>query len=126
MRLGVQGCEQQRPPQPLIKGTIASHFVADPFLSSCPEQPHAGQKITRLCGGYAALCIENPPWDRPVAWHEPPAFIGSEIYEIENGMIGAAQGFACADTSEIGQCRVIARQHDMVAVVDPHPQRRIE
>ena len=59
MRLGVQGCEQQRPPQPLIKGTIASHFVADPFLSSCPEQPHAGGRCRSYFDAVLGMRIDN-------------------------------------------------------------------
>ena len=74
----------------------------------------------------ASLPIEQPPWDTAFAEIEPPALAARKVREVEDRAAWIVQRLARADPIEIVQRLVIARQQEMVAVVDDKAKRWIK
>ena len=74
---------------------------------------------------HAAGFVEQPPRHRAVIGAKGPAIAARQIGKIEIGMVRPAQPVARADGGQIRHHCVIARQHQMIAVIDHAGKLRI-
>ena len=88
--------------------------------------PSGAKYSPSACAWDPLLPIEQPPGDAPFAKIEPPALAALEVREVEDRGAGIMQRPARADPIEIVERLAIARQQEMVAVVDDEAKRRIE
>ena len=91
-----------------------------------PQQPHQPQIVADARAGHAAALVENPPRQAVV---DPQASSARSTARSTNGNSAAAgpdKARGAADRFRKVQHRVIARQHQMIAVVDRHADGAVE
>jgi hypothetical protein len=125
-RIDVERRQQQRLHQPLVERALARDGVADPFALSCPNQRHQCEIIGQPGVGYAASLIEHPQRQPAVAKVDLPALPCRQIDEWKLRALRTDQSRLGADRSGVGDRVMVARQQEMVAVVDGEVGRRIE
>ncbi len=124
--LGIQRSEEERAPEPFVERAPAIHDGVDaPVLARRKKREH-GEIVERPRAGDAAMRRKNPPGKRPGVWPHAPAFLCGEVDEGEIGLARLRQRAKAADDAQEIQRVGIARQQQMIAVVDHHAKRRIE
>ena len=96
------------------------------LLRRCPDQRHQRQIIEQAGVGDAARLIEHPQRQPAVAEVELPALSGRQIDERKLRALRPDQSRLGADRACVGHRVTIARQQQMIAVVDGEVGRRVE
>ena len=124
-RRDVERRQQQRLDQARIEGPAAGDDLAD-RLAGAREQERGELEIIERGGtGHPHGGIEDPPRHAARIHAQGPALAALEIDEIEGGG-GRDRQLRCgADVAQETECRTIARQQQMIAVVDGHAERGI-
>ena len=121
-RLGIECCQQQRPPQPVKNRPGAGHGSADGRIRLGEEQPRKSRILRCFRAGNAAAGAQHPPWQATLVREQLPALRAGEVDEIEGNFIRAGKLVLRPDEPEIGQGLSIAGQQQMIAVVDHRVQ----
>ena len=124
-RIDVQRREQQRLHQALIERAIAFDLVADELVVAGPEQRHHRGVVGRLRVRHALAVLEDPERNAAVVHLQQPALVGLEIDERELGMLRSLEAGLGADRACIVEHARVARQHEVIAVVDDEVGRSI-
>ena len=124
-RLGVECSAQQRVEQLFVDRALARDHVADGAIGGRPEQPCQRKILCRRRAGDARGRIEYPPRQAAVIDADGPATVGGEIDHREGRRAWTLQFFTRADAAHKLHGRPIARQHQVIAVVDSHAERGI-
>ena len=105
-----------------------SHLIASPTVAPCPfmNTPSGAKYSLRPVCGTRFLRSNSHQGIRPLAKIEPPALAALQIREIEDRAAWVMQRPARSDPVEIVERLAVARQEEMVAVVDDEAERRIE
>ena len=96
------------------------------LLGACPDQRHQREIIAQAGIGHAARLVEHPERQPAVAEIELPALAGGEVDERKLRALRPDQPGLGADRSRIGQRVAVARQQQMIAVVDGEVGRGVE
>ena len=124
-RIDVQSRKQHRTEQPVVKRSRAIEHVPHRSVVRHPEQARDLQIVERGRARHAAGPVENPP-GQAVVDPERPALARREIDERKIRRRRSDQRACAADGLGKLLHRVIARQHQMVAVIDRHANGAIE
>ena len=124
-RIDVERREQKRLDQALIERAVAGDDVADRLAGSGAQQPRQRQIIEHAGAGHAPLGVENPQRQTAVVEAQRPALAARQIDEREFGMGRADQPVRGADVAQISERGVVARQQEVIAVVDRHADRGV-
>ena len=108
--------------------SVPSQGMASPtsLLGACPDQRHQCQIVAQAGVGDAARLVEHPERQPAVAEIELPALAGREIDERKLRALRPDQPRLGADRARIGQRMAVARQQQMIAVVDGEIGRGVE
>ncbi|MGY4336233.1 hypothetical protein ACVWW3_001139 [Bradyrhizobium sp. LM2.9] len=117
-RIDVERCEQQRLHQALIEHALAGNGFADQRLFRRPDQRRQLQIIGEPGVGNAATLVEHPGRQPTVAEIDLPALPGRDIDEGKLRALRSDQARLGADRSRIGARMAVARQQQMIAIVD--------
>ncbi len=124
-RVGVEGREQERLPQPLVEQAPAGHRLADRRRPAGPHQPRETEVVASARARHAATGGEDPPRQAAGVGPQRPPFAAGQVDERE---IGAGRPFHLvlgADRAQERARLVVARQQQVVAVVDGHAERGV-
>ena len=124
-RLDVQRRQQQGMHQPVVQRAGAIDDIGDRSIGLDPQQPPEPEILGEARARDTAALVENPP-RQPVADSKPPALVGGEIDERKLRRLRPHQARGAADCLRELHDRVVARQHQVVAVVDGHPDGAVE
>ena len=89
------------------------------------EQPQPLDIFGKRGAAHPPVLVENPPRHRSAIDVDGPAFARFEVEEGEDGALRPAQPVAGADAVEIAERCPIARQHQMIAIVDLGLEQRV-
>ena len=126
-RIGVQRRGQERAPEPLVERALAAHRLAD--RRALPLQEHAERReifAQAPCPGTRFFRSNSHHGSRPSLRSSRQRSPLPRSAKSKTARAGIAQRRARADPVEIVERRAVARQQEMVAVVDDEAERRIE
>ena len=100
--------------------SVPSQGIASPtsLPRRCPDQRHQCEIIEQAGVGHAARLVEHPERQPAVAEIELPALPGREVDERKLRALRPDQPGLGADRSRIGERVAVAREQQMIAVVD--------
>ena len=122
----VEGRQEKRLDQPLVQRARAVDHVADGLAAGQHHQPRQHQIVAHAGVRHAAAVVEDPPREKAVAEPQGPALPAGEIDEMKVGFVRPAHAVRRADQRQIGEGAAVARQDDVVAVVDLHVEHGVD
>jgi len=125
-RIDVQRRQQQRLHQPLVKRSLARDSIADQFALRGPDQRHQCEIIEQAGIRHTASLIEHPQRQPAVAEVELPALPCRQIDEWKLRALRPDQPRLGTDRSCISYRVTVAREQEMIAVIDGQVGRRVE
>jgi hypothetical protein len=125
-RRGIECCEKHGPDQPLPQNATAGKDRRHRARRIAPQQGHERGVVRGICSRHTPLSRQKPPRNRAVVRPDGPLFARVQIGEREFGTVGATQRILRAGSFQICIHRLVARQHEMIAVVDGLSQRGFE
>ena len=125
-RIDIERGEQQRLHQPLVQRAVARDRAADQLVGACPNQRRQCEIVDQAGVGDAALFVEHPGRQPGGAEIECPTLAGRKIDEGKLRALGPDQARLGADRPGIVDRVAVARQQQMVAVIDREIGRGIE
>ena len=125
-RIDVQRRKQQRLHQPLIERSLAADGIPDQFAWRRPDQRHQCEVIEQAGVGHTAGPIEYPQRQPAFSEVELPTLARAEINERKLRALGPDQSRFGADRSCVSQRVAVAREQELVAVIDSQVGRRVE
>ena len=125
-RIDVERRQQQRLHQPLVQRPFGRDRLADQLVGPCPDQRHQCEIIEQAGIRDAARRIEHPERQPAVAEVELPALAAGHIDEGKLRPLRSDQPRLGADRPGVGQRVAVARQQQMIAVVDHQIGRGVE
>ncbi len=125
-RLGVQHRQQEGVQQPLPQRALAGDHLVQALAARRIEQGGEAQIVAGTGARRAAMLGEDPPGQSSGVGPDGPAFAGLHVGEGDGRLIGSDQMLGGPDLVQIGQHRAIARQHQVVAVVDHHAELGVQ
>src|SRR5262249_50076413 len=96
-----------------------------PRVSGTPHQPCEREIICGARTGHTSVPAKYPPRNRTIVGTKNPAFLASHVHESELGALRSEQTLTGPDCVQIVLYRPIARQDQMIAIVDHAFERRI-
>jgi hypothetical protein len=117
-RIDVQRRQQQRLHQPLVQRSLTGNRIADQFARRCPYQRHQCEIIEQAGVRHPAGLIEHPKRQPAFPEIELPALPGAEVDEGKLGALRPDQPRLGADRSRISERVAVAREQQVIAVVD--------
>ena len=124
-RFGIERGKKQRTPQALIKLARAAHGRADRCRRARPQERNDAEIVVRPCPRHAPGDAENPPAAAGLGSGAGPSARGGEVDEWNFGVRRPGQRVLRADQLQIGHRRMVARQQEMVAVVDHRAEKMV-
>ena len=109
----------------MIEIALARDDLAHRLAGRRPEQPRQWQIVEHARAGHAPRGIENPEWQSAIVEPQRPALAARQIGKGKLGRSRTDQAMLGADAAKIIECGAIARQQEVIAVVDRHADRRV-
>ncbi len=126
LRLGVERGIRQWLPQPPIESRSGQQKIGDEIVRPGAHESHALQVIGQAYARNAPRRLEQPPRHAAGVGPEVPALAARDVEKRVTRFRLADQRAPRADRVEIGYRRLVARDQQVVAVVDAATQRRVE
>lgn len=124
-RIDIQCGEKERLDQSPVDRPLASDDFADRLSRRRQEQRRHRRIVERTRSRYAPAGIEDPKRNAAVVEAQHPAFAARQVDEGEFSGRGTGQPMFGADAAQIFERRAIAREDQVIAVVDHHAERSV-